>query len=112
MAEKKVKKEKKDNFIKKTIQGRIVSGDFFYKNIFTTTAIVIMFIIYMAGKFQGRTQREEIISLTRELNDAKSDCIKYSSEYNSMTRESDMRELIKNAGINLESPDKPAYIIK
>lgn len=112
MAEKGAKKVKKDNIIKKAIQGRVVSWDFFSRNLFTVTAIVAMFIINMAGKYQGRSQREDIIAMTRELNDAKSECVKYSSEYSSMIRETEMRELIKNAGIDLDAPDRPAFIIK
>lgn len=112
MAKKSAKKGKKDNIFKRTVQGRIVSGDFFYKNIFTVAAIVIMCIVYMAGKFQGRTQLKDILVLKTELNDAKSESTKYSSEYNSMIRESEMRELIKGAGIDLVAPEKPAYKIE
>lgn len=115
MAEKsanKKEKVKKDNAFKKFYQGRVVSSAFFRKHGFTITAIVAMFIISMAAKFQGRSLREDIIMLTHELNDAKSECVKYRSEYNSMIRETQMRNLIKDAGIDLEAPERPSYTIK
>ncbi len=112
MSKDKKRKKRGDNIILRTLQGRIVSGDFFRKNIFYTLAIVVMFIIFMSTKYQGKTQREEIIKLTKELNSAKSECVKYSSEYNSMIRESAMRQMVLSKGVDLESPDKPAYNIK
>ena len=103
---------KKDNWIKKTLQGRVVSYKFFVKNWYIIAGVLLLLIIFISNKYLCQTQLEQIMALSKELNNAKTDRIRASSEYNSKIRETEMRDLIDTMGINLTMPEKPPYKIE
>lgn len=107
--EKKEKKVKKENLISRIFMGKVVSLQFFSRNWLYVLGIVVFFILYIASKYQVRSQMEEISKLRRELSSVKSDLVRASEKYNTQIREPQMRELLDTIGIDLIMPDKPAY---
>lgn len=105
------KKQRKDTFLSRMIQGRWVSTNFFLKNsIFLLTAMVFM-MIYISNKYQVQTKIEIIQGLEQELERAKTENVRERSEYMSRTRESSMRNLIDSLHMGLETREQPPYKI-
>lgn len=102
-------KEKKDNWIKRILQGRVVSLVFFKKNLPVVVLSLFMIICLIANKYQCQTQIEEIMRLTKDLNNAKTERVKASSDYNSKIRETQMRQLIDTMHLDLSMPERPPY---
>lgn len=105
------KKEKKDNLIKRALQGRMISYEFFIRHWYLVAGILALFIVFIANKYHCQTQLAEIMTLRKELNNAKTERVKYSSEYNSKIRETEMRHLIDTMRINLIMPEQPPFKI-
>ncbi len=103
--------EKKDNIIKKAVQGRLVSLSFFLHYWYLVAGVLIMLIAFIANKYHCQTQLAEIMSLSKDLNNAKTECVKASSEYNSQIRETEMRSLIDTLKMDIRMPLQPPYKI-
>lgn len=103
------KKEEKDNIFKQIKQGRIISSEFFAKHWITISLIFVISFIYISAKYTCQLQMEKIISLKKELNNAKTDCVRYSAEFKSQIREARMKTLVDSMKLNLEIADQPPF---
>lgn len=106
---KKPEKRNRENFLNRLFMGKLVSLQFFTRNWLYVLGIVVFFILYIASKYQVRSQMEQISKLRRELSSEKSDLVRASEKYNTQIREPQMRELLDTLDIDLIMPDKPAY---
>ncbi len=115
MANKKKKNNQKTSaspldFIKRVLQGRLfLSFDFYRRNWIYIVAGVLMMMMYIAQKYETQSNLEKVMMLTEELDNAKTDCVNASARYNSMIRESHMKQYIDTMHINLTSPEQPPY---
>lgn len=103
------KNEGKDNILKQIKQGRIVSSDFFIKHWVPISLILIISFIYISAKYTCQLRKEQIISLRKDLNNAKTDCVRYSAEFKSQIREAKMKTLVDSMRLNLETPEQPPF---
>jgi hypothetical protein len=101
--------EHKASILSRTIQGRIVPLRFFVNHWSMICLVLIIAIIYISTKYTCQTRVEKIMYLTKELNNAKTDYVKASSEFKSQIRETKMRNLVDTMRIDLTSPDQPPY---
>ena len=97
---------------KDIIQGRFLSLDFFKRNAVYIVAMVIMALAYIANKFVCQSSLEEVFGLKTELANAQTDLVNASARYNSMIRESEMTQLMREKHIDLAAPDDPPYELK
>ncbi len=104
-----IKKKKNDNILKKVVQGRLVSFNFFIKHWVMITLALVIAVVYISTKYTCQMRMQKIISLSNELNNVKTDYVKASSEFKSQTRETRMRDLIDTTKVNLTAPDQPPY---
>lgn len=96
--------------VKKTIQGRIfLTFDFFKRNWLYILAITIMMLMYISNKYECQNSMQQMITLTKDLDNAKTDFVNSSAKYNSLIRESQMKALIDTMHINITSPEQPPY---
>ncbi|MCH5215374.1 MAG: hypothetical protein J1F10_00425 [Muribaculaceae bacterium] len=111
--EKKVpaKKKKKLSFIRRIWLGEIISYQFFFKYWKYVAIIVLVFVVYTSSRYEVRDRMDRIIKLKNELANARTEKVKASANYNSLIREQEMRNRLKNADINLQVPDQPPYHI-
>ncbi|MBP5498412.1 MAG: hypothetical protein J6X81_03465 [Muribaculaceae bacterium] len=92
------------------IQGKLfVSFDFYRQNWAYIIAVTIMMLTYIAQKYETQSNLEKVMMLTEELDNARTDCVNASAKYNSMIRESQMKQFIDTMRINLTAPDQPPY---
>lgn len=102
-------KDKKDNIFKRIFQGRIVSSDFFLKHWVTIALILVIAFIYISTKYTCQLRKEKIIVLKKDLNNAKTDCVKYSADFKSQIREAKMKSLVDSMKLNLVQAEQPPY---
>ena len=102
-------KEKNDNIFKRIFQGRIISADFFFKHWVTIALVLVISFIYISTKYTCQLRKEKIITLRKDLNNAKTDCVKYSADFKSQIREARMKSLVDSMRLNLVQVDQPPF---
>ena len=96
--------------VKRVLQGRLfLSFEFYRRNWIYIVAGTLMMLMYIAQKYETQSNLEKVMSLTEELDNAKTDCVNASARYNSMIRESQMKNLVDTMHLGLTSPDQPPY---
>lgn len=101
--------DKKENLFKLIFQGRIVSSDFFLKHWVTIALVLVISFIYISTKYTCQLRKEKIILLKKDLNNAKTDCVKYSADFKSQIREAKMKALVDSMKLNLAPAEQPPF---
>ena len=102
-----------NKIIKKTVQGRsFVSLEFFGRYAIYVLGGIVMLLCYIGNKYIYQSRQEQIISLKKDLDNARTDLVDASARYNSMVRESHMTAYVDTFGLNLTAPDQPPFVIK
>jgi len=95
---------------KEAVQGRtFFSFDFFKRNIVYIAAITIMMLMYISNKYVCQNSMKEVMDLKAQLENAKTDCVNTSARYNSLIRESRMKQYVDSMHIDISAPDQPPY---
>ncbi len=99
---------------KRNIFIRIIRGEWFSLSVFKkylveVLLVVTLLVIFITFKFSLQTKMGQIISLRRELVDVRTNMINVSSTYSSLTRESEMTELVDTLKLGLKAPEQPPY---
>ena len=95
------------------LQGRIFSLEFFKRNWIYVIFVVAMALAYIGNKFACQSSIQELLTLQKtDLVNAQTDLVSSSAKYNSMIRESEMVQLIKERHLGLAAPLDPPYQLK
>ncbi len=94
------------------IRGQIFSLDFFKRNWVYVVFAVVMALAYIGNKFTCQSSIQELIKLKEDLSNAETDLVVSSAAYNSMTRESEMVNLMREKHLDLTAPEEPSYHVK
>ena len=98
--------------IKQVFQGRtFLSLEFFKRNFVYVVACVVMMLMYISNKYVCQNAIREVMVLKEELDNAKTDNVNASANYNSMIRESQMKLLVDTLHLDLIAPDQPPFIL-
>jgi len=97
---------------KRIVQGRILSLDFFKRNWVYFVGAILLMLAYISNKFIYQSQLQEVMDLKVQLANAQTDRVNASAKYNSMIRESQMTEFVKEMNIDLTAPQDPPYELK
>lgn len=103
-------KDEKDTIYKQVKQGRFVPTlQWFGKHWVVTSLLLVISVIYISAKYSCQLMKADIIDLKSDLNNAKTDCVKFSAEYKSLIREARMKARIDSAHLDLEQSDQPPF---
>lgn len=89
--------------------GKILSIEFFKKNVIYIAFAVGMMLMYISTKYTCQKYQAEIITLNNELDKATTNWVNSSARYNSMIRESQMKAYVDTMRIDLVAPEQPPY---
>lgn len=106
---KKTSEKSNDNIFKRIFQGRIVSNTFFRKYWVSVALVSAIMFVYISAKNTCKLRKERILVLKSELNNAKTDCVKYSADFKSQIRETRMKALVDTMNLNLEPTEQPPF---
>lgn len=113
---KKQNKSKQENatsgtLMRQLLHGQVVSSDFFARNWIALLLVVMMILIYIAGKYTCQTKMEQVRRLTTELETVRAERIRAKSEYMGKIRESAMQELVDTLHLGLSIQETPPFVI-
>lgn len=104
--------ESKDGILVRLWKGQLLPFHFFKRHWMVTTTVMAMLIMSIANKYSCQVKITEIKQLERKLQVEQANRIGASATYNSLTRESSMKQLIDTMKIDLMSPERPPYNLK
>ena len=101
--------DRSERIFVRILKGKIVPYHFFKKHWMLVTVTVSMILMSIANKYECQTKITEIKRLERELQIMQANRVEASAQYNSLIRESSMRQMIETKQIDLISPECPPY---
>ena len=123
MAAKKTKKNKKNadsegrlsllGILQGVFQGRIfLTLEFFKRYWLYIIAATVMMLMYISNKYVYQSDMAKLKELKTSLNNARTDYVDASSNYNSRILESQMKQRVDSMGIDLNISKQPPYELK
>ena len=123
MAAKKTKKNKKNadsegrlsllGILQGVFQGRIfLTLEFFKRYWLYIIAATVMMLMYISNKYVYQSDMAKLKELKTSLNNARTDYVDASSNYNSRILESQMKQRVDSMGIDLNISNQPPYELK
>lgn len=98
--------------LRQVMFGQIVSSDFFARNWVAMMLIVMMILVYIAGKYTCQTKMEQVRRLTSELETVRAERIRAKSEYMGKIRESAMQQMVDTLHLGLKIQEFPPFVIE
>ncbi len=83
--------------------------NFFKRNWIYVVALTVMMLMYISNKYVCQDCLQQVMKLSVQLDNAKTDCVNASAKYNSMIRESHMTAFVDTMRLDLTSPEQPPY---
>ena len=99
------------SMLRQLMYGQIVSSDFFARNWMALLLVVVMVLVYIAGKYTCQTKMEQVRTLQRELETVKTERIRVRSDYMGKIRESAMQQMVDTPHLGLSVREYPPYIV-
>ena len=123
MAAKKTKNNKKNadsedrlsllGILQGVFQGRIfLTPEFFKRYWLYIIAATVMMLMYISNKYVYQSDMAKLKELKTSLNNARTDYVDASSNYNSRILESQMKQRVDSMGIDLNISNQPPYELK
>lgn len=91
------------------VKGQLLSIEFFKKNFIYIIFAIGMVVMYIGNKYTCQRYTEQVSALKKQVEMANTDWVNAKSKYNSMTRESNMVEIMTSKHLGLTSPEQPPY---
>ena len=105
------KPKKSPRMLKRIYRGQWLSVKDYKRNIIGVVVVVAMFIIYISFKFDVQLKIAQIIHLSEELANAKTNMVNASSEYSSKIRESELTQKLDTLHLYLKVAEQPPYYL-
>lgn len=112
--EKKEKEKKKLKGVPRELMndmryGRSLSLEFFRQNAWLLMLFIVSIIALMGLRYKTKTKMEEIKHLTVELQRAESSKLQEKAAYMSLIRETEMKKLVEEQGLDLRFQETPPF---
>lgn len=91
--------------------GRAISLDYFKKNAWLLVLLVVTVLALIGLRYKTKTRMAEIKTLTTALKQAESDKLQAKAAYMSLIRETEMKRLVEEKGLDLQFREQPPYHI-
>ena len=105
------KKKTWDLVIKDLINGRFLTEKFMSKHLKLLVLIVGLIIIFISNGYSCNKKLAEIEALNARLKDVKYENKVLTTKWTSSSRQSQVKALLEQKGMNLSSPTSPAFEI-
>ena len=112
MEEEKKEKGKKSGanaFLKELLSGSMVSEKLILKNLGYISLVAFLAAAYIANRFHAERITRESARLQREVKDLRAESLSTSAQLMFVSRQSQVYDLIKEKGLNLEELKSPPY---
>lgn len=109
---KKSGKKKKTGIFGYIFGGRIFVSDIITKNALLLGLIIIYSFIYVSNRYEYEQELLKIDKLTKERNELRNTLLTLQCELASMSRQTNVEEVLKKNGSELKTSNKAPYIIE
>lgn len=92
--------------------GRSLSLEFFRHNAWLIVAMLVAVISLIGLRYKTKTKMQEIKTLNKQLKQAESAKLQEKAAYMSLIRETEMRRLIEEKGLQLTFQEQPPYEVE
>lgn len=92
--------------------GQTLSVEFFKNNAWLMILLLVLVLALIGLRYKTKTKMAEIKKLNTELQLVESEKLKEKAEYMSLIRETEMRRMVAERGLNLEFQEQPPYEIE
>jgi hypothetical protein len=104
-------KKGSNTFLKGLISGTVISDSLILKDIRYSAFILLLGIIFIANRFNAERVEREITVLEQEVRDMRAEALSVSADLGSVSRQSEITDLVKERGLGLEDLREPPYRI-
>ena len=103
-------KKKRPSFLY-ILSGGILKEGFVVRHTRLIVFVVALLFFFISNRYSCLLKLREIDKLQQELQDVKQESVAISGELTGGNRLSQMEELVKKHGLDLEAPQSPPYIL-
>ncbi len=107
----KVQKRSRKSVVKGLISGTFISEKLILNNLRYVILLAVLGVIFIANKFSAERVEREIIVLEQEVRDMRAESLSVSAELGSVSRQSEIIDMVKERGLGLEELREPPYRI-
>lgn len=100
-----------NTFLKGMISGTMISDSLILKDIRYSAMILLLGIMFIANRFNAERVEREISVLEQEVRDMRAEALSVSADLGSVSRQSEITDLVKERGLGLEELREPPYRI-
>ena len=93
------------------LSGTFISESLILKDIRYSVLVALLAVIFIANRFNAERVEREIIVLEQEVRDMRSESLSVSAELGSVSRQSEITELVKARGLGLQELREPPFRI-
>ena len=101
----------KAGFLMGLISGTVISDSIILKDVRYSAMIALLAIIFIANRFNAERVEREITALEQEVRDLRAESLSVSADLGSVSRQSEITDLVKERGLGLEELREPPYRI-
>ena len=113
MAAEKVRRKKSGNgsVFKGLVNGTYISEKLILNNMRYVALLAVLGVIFISNRFQAERVEREIIKLEQEVRDLRSESLSASARLGTVSRQSEVIDLVKERGLGLEELREPPFRI-
>jgi len=107
--DKNIKQPKKGAFFKELLSGSMVSEKLILNNLKYIALLALLGALYIANRYNAERITRETARLQNEVKDLRSESLSTSAELVFISRQSQVYNLVKEKGLDLEELKEPPY---
>jgi cell division protein FtsL len=113
MAAENIKKRKSggSSVFKGLVSGTYISEKLILNNMRYVALLALLAVIFISNRFQAERVEREIIRLEQEVRDLRSESLSASAMLGTVSRQSEVIDLVKERGLGLQELREPPYRI-
>jgi hypothetical protein len=104
-------KKKNSGIFRGLISGTLITEGLILKDIKYAALIAGLAIIFIANRFNAERVERQIIVLEQEVRDLRAESLSVSADLGSVSRQSEITDMVRERGLGLEELREPPYRI-
>ena len=102
----------KSSTLRDIINGNILTKNFLKKQYPLMILIAFLAFLYVDNRYYSETQLSKVLKLKREIQDIKYESLTISAELMEISRQSNVRKMIKERGLTLSESNTPPVVLE
>ena len=104
-------RKKNNGVIRGLLSGTLISENLILRDMRYSALIALLIIIFIANRFNAERVERQIIVLEEEVSDLRAESLSVSADLGSVSRQSEITDIVKERGLGLEELREPPYRI-